>query len=559
MKKNLNWLASSALLVVACLVPQAFAASAKPNILLIVADDLGYSDLGAFGGEIDTPNLDELSKHGTLLQSLYVAPTCSPTRSMLMSGTDNHLAGVGNMAEMMTPHLTPEQMGKPGYEGYLNQRVAALPELMKDAGYQTFMVGKWHLGGADGLRPQQRGFDKSYVLMGGGAAHFKQTAPMQIASDAPEPVYRENDIKVELPADFYSSTNFTNKLIEYVDAGLGEKKPFFAYAAYTAAHLPSQAPDAYLRKYRGRYDQGYEVTAARRIEKLKSLGLVDAKATPVPMPKGVKPWSALSVEEKEYSARTMEAYAAMVDAFDHEIGRLINHLKDKGLYDNTLIVFLSDNGPEGNDWSKDVENDQWIPKHFDVSLNNIGRPNSFAYEGPAWGQVSAQPFRMFKAYTNEGGVRSASFMRLPFNDNPQRTDAVVTAMDVMPTILDVAGIKHPGTQYQGKTVEPMKGASALSMLQGKSHAVHDSTYTVGIELMGRNAIRKGNWKIVYSFDDGKGTWALYDLATDRGELHDLSSKHPDKLNELLTEWTQYVRQNNVISTGRDTTYPRRDY
>lgn len=559
MKRNVIWLVSSSLVIAVCLAPAAFATPAKPNVLLIVADDVGYSDLGAFGGEIDTPNLDELSRHSTQLETLYVAPTCSPTRSMLMSGTDNHLAGVGNMAEMITPHLTPEEIDKPGYEGYLNQRIAALPELMKDAGYHTLMVGKWHLGGGDGQRPQQRGFEQSYALMGGGAAHFKQTAPMQISSDAPEPVYRENDRKIELPVDFYSSRTYTDKLIEYVDESTRDKKPFFAYAAYTAAHLPSQAPDAYLQKYRGRYDQGYEVAAARRIDKLKSLGLVDAAATPAPMPKGVKPWSALNPEEKAYSARTMEAYAAMIDAFDHEVGRLITHLKEKGVYDNTLIVFLSDNGPEGNDWSKDVENDKWIPKHFDVSLNNIGRPDSFSYEGPAWGQVSAQPFRMFKAYTNEGGVRSASFIRLPFDNKRQRTDSLVTAMDIMPTVLDAAGITPPGAAYKGRSVEPMKGKSALPMLEGKSLAVHAPDYTLGIELMGRNAIRKGKWKIVYSYEGGKGAWALYDLATDRGELHDLSTRNPDKLTELLTEWSQYVQQNNVITTGRDTTYPRRDY
>ncbi|MBK5550661.1 arylsulfatase [Pseudomonas sp. TH03] len=560
MKRKLTWLACGSLAAAAaCLTTPVYAATQKPNVLLIVADDLGYSDLGAFGGEIDTPNLDELIKHSTQLETMYVAPTCSPTRSMLMSGTDNHLAGVGNMAELMTPNLTPEQMDKPGYEGHLNDRIAALPELMKDAGYHTYMVGKWHLGAADGLRPQQRGFEKSYALMGGGAAHFKQTSPMQISSDSPPPVYRENDAKIDLPSDFYSSRSYTDKLMEYVDSNLSDTKPFFAYAAYTAAHLPAQAPDEYLKQYRGRYDQGYEVTAAQRIKKLKALGLVDAKATPVPMPKGVKPWASLSSDEKAYSARTMEAYAAMIGSFDHEVGRLIAHLKEKGVYDNTLIVFLSDNGPEGNDWSKQSDNDKWIPKNFDVSLDNIGRTNSFVYEGPAWGQVSAQPFRMYKAYTNEGGVRSASFIRFPSNVELQRSDAVVTAMDIMPTILDAAGVKHPGIEYHGKTIEPMKGMSLLPMLKGKASTVHNKDYTLGLELMGRNAIRKGDWKIVYSYTDGKGAWALYDLKTDRGELHDLSGKNPGKLSELLTEWAEYVQQNNVISTGRDTSYPRREY
>lgn len=535
-------------------------ATTQPNILLIVADDLGYSDIGAFGGEIDTPNLDSLIKDGHQLRSLYVAPTCSPTRSMLMSGTDHHLAGVGNMAEMNTPHLTPEQQDRPGYEGYLNQRIAALPQLMQDAGYHTYTVGKWHLGAADGQRPAQRGFDKSYSLMGGGAAHFNQSAPMQIASSAPPPTYRENDAKVELPANFYSSRDYTAKLIDYIDAGRQQdNKPFFAYAAYTAAHLPSQAPDAYLKKYKGRYDEGYDVAAQRRIAKMKKLGLIEASVAVAPMPAGVKPWASLSAEQKAYSARTMEAYAAMIDAFDHEIGNLVAHLKAKGLYDNTLIVFLSDNGPEGNAWDKDEDNDTWIPAHFDLSLDNIGRANSFSFEGQAWGQVSAQPFRFFKAYTYEGGIRSASFIRYPNHIAPGFSNAVVTAMDIMPTLLDAAGIKHPGIEYQGKTVQPMKGMSMLPFLEGKADTVHNADYPVGFELMGRNAVRKDNWKIVYDYQSGAGTWSLFDLAKDPGELHDLAASNPKKLDELLIEWTQYVQQNNVISTGRDTTYPRRDY
>ncbi|NBA96271.1 arylsulfatase [Pseudomonas sp. R5(2019)] len=535
-------------------------ATSQPNVLLIVADDLGYSDIGAFGGEIDTPNLDRLIKDSRQLQSLYVAPTCSPTRSMLMSGTDHHLAGVGNMAEMNTPHLTPEQQDRPGYEGYLNQRIAALPQLMKDAGYNTYTVGKWHLGGADGQRPAQRGFEQSYSLMGGGAAHFNQSAPMQIASSAPPPTYRENDAKVSLPANFYSSRDYTAKLIDYIDAGRKQDdKPFFAYAAYTAAHLPLQAPDEFLKKYKGRYDEGYDVAAERRIEKMKKLGLVDAGVPVTPMPAGVKPWASLSAREKAVSARTMEAYAAMVDAFDHEIGNLVAHLKAKGLYDNTLIVFLSDNGPEGNAWDKDESNDKWIPAHFDLALDNIGRPNSFAFQGEAWGQVSAQPFRFFKAYTHEGGIRSAAFIRYPQRVSPGQSDAVVTAMDIMPTILDAAGIKHPGIEYQGKTVQPMKGMSMLPFLEGKARAVHNPDYPVGFELMGRNAVRKGNWKIVYDYQGGQGVWSLYDLAKDPGELHDLAASNRQKLDELLIEWTQYVQQNNVISTGRDTTYPRRDY
>jgi len=530
-------------------------------VLLIVVDDLGYSDIGAFGGEIQTPNLDALIGKGRQLTSMYVAPTCSPTRAMLMSGTDHHLAGLGNMAEMITPTLTPEQVDAPGYEGYLNDHVAPLPELMQAAGYRTLMSGKWHLGAADGRRPPQRGFDRSWALMGGGASNFKQSTPMAISSSAPPPVYRDNDTIIDLPDDFYSSRTFTDKMIEYLDQARHDEAPFFAYLAYTAPHLPLQAPDEFLAKYRGRYDQGYEHIAAARLANMKQRGLVAPDTALVPMPEGVKPWSSLSETERAYSARTMEAYAAMVEALDHEIGRLIEHLRINGQLDNTLIVFLSDNGPEGNAWDLDEDNIDWIPEHFDLSLDNIGRPDSFAFQGPAWGQVSAVPFRNFKAFTHEGGIRSAAFVVMPGRIASGRGEGIVSVMDIMPTILDLAGIEHPGLVYRDRNILPMKGISMLPWLEGRNDRVHNPDIPLGFELMGRNALRKGDWKIVYHHTDGKGAWALYDIGKDPGELRNLADEphHADKLDELLIEWAQYVQHNNVIVTGRDTTYPRRDY
>lgn len=530
----------------------------RPNVLLIVADDVGRSDLGAFGSEIATPNLDALVAHGRLLDTMYVAPTCSPTRSMLLSGMDNHLAGVGNMAEMITPHLTPEEVNHPGYEGGLNQRVAALPEIMKDAGYWTVMAGKWHLGGSDGMRPDQRGFERSYALMNGGASHFRQKV-MTITSDAPEPTYRENGKKIDLPADFYSSRTYTDKLIAYLQDSQRGGKPFFAYAAYTAAHLPLQAPDDELQKVRGDYDVGYDVIAQRRIDKMKRLGLVPSDAKPAPLPEDTKPWSALSADEKARSARTMEAYAALVADLDRNVGRLIDYVKASGQYDNTLIVFLSDNGPEGNKWDEDSGNAKWIAQTFDNSLDNIGRANSFVFEGPAWGQVSAQPFRLFKAYTNEGGIRSPAFVSFPGHVQPGRSEQVLTVKDLTPTILDFANIRQPGIEFHGHTVLPMQGMSMKPYLTGERKRVHVDDYVYGMELMGRNALRKGHWKLVYSYDMGKGRWQLYDLAHDRAELRDLSAKRPEVLEQMLTEWAQYVQQNNVVETWRDTSYPRMDY
>jgi len=524
------------------------AADPRPNVLLIVVDDLGYSDIGAFGGEIETPNLDALVRRGRHLASMYVGPTCSPTRAMLMSGMDHHLAGVGAMAEMLRSGLVPELVGKAGYEGYLNQHVAALPELMQAAGYRTLMAGKWHLGNADGLRPQQRGFDHSWALMAGGSAHFKQSTPLEIAPWDPPTEYWEDDHQVNLPEGFYSSRSYTDQLMAYLEKTSNEDAPFFAYAAYTAPHWPIQAPDELIAKYRGRYDDGYDIIAAARLAKLKQLGLVASDTLLVPMPDGVKPWAELSASERIVSARTMEAYAGMVDALDHEIGRLVKYLEDSGQLDNTLIVFLSDNGPEGNDRFPGMA--EWMQAHFDLSLDNIGRPNSFVFQGPAWAQVSALPFRYFKAHVYEGGIRAASFAVFPERIASGRSDHPVTAMDIMPTILDLADIQHPGISYQGRNILPMKGMSMLPWLEGRVDVTRAADIPLGFELMGRTALRKGEWKIVYNPKGGETAWELYHLYNDPGELHDLSASHSDKLDELLAEWMRYVQHNNVILSDR---------
>jgi len=553
-------LRSVCLLVLMLASPPAWPNTAKPNVLLIVVDDLGYSDIGAFGGEIETPHLDALIAQGHHLASMYVAPTCSPTRAMLMSGMDHHLSGVGNMAEILQRGSAPEQMGRAGYEGHLNQHVAALPELMQSAGYRTLMAGKWHLGLADGLRPQQRGFDHSWALLDGGAAHFKQTAPSKIIGGAPPPSYREDDRVLnlaDLPDDFYSTRTYTDKLISYLERTRHTGKPFFAYAAYTAPHWPIQAPDEFIAKYRGRYDTGYEAIAAARLARLKERGLIAADTPLVPMPEGVTPWDALGDLERAASARAMEAYAGMVDALDQQIGRLMKYLKDSAQLDNTLIIFLSDNGPEGGSVERYPDAIDWMHENFDLSLDNIGRRNSFVFVGPAWGQVSAIPHRYFKTHTHEGGIRSASFVVFPRRIATGRSAHPVTVMDVMPTILDAAGIQHPGISYQGRNILPMRGMSLLPWLEGRANAAHAADIPLGFELMGKTSLRKGDWKIVFNPDTDNTAWELYHLRSDPGELNDLADSHPGTLDELLIEWAQYVQHNNVILTGRGTAASRR--
>jgi arylsulfatase len=307
----------------------------RPNILLIVADDLGFSDVGPYGGEISTPALDQLAKEGVQLSNFHVLPTCSPTRSVLLSGMDNHRAGLGTMGEF----VTPEMEGVPGYAGYLNFEVAALPEVMRRAGYHTYMAGKWHLGAEENTSPHARGFEETFVLLQGGGSHWSDRKPLT----PPEAmVYRRNGKEVEsLPEDFYSSRYYTDRILEWIEQSRSDDKPFFTYLSYTAPHDPLHAPKEYIAKYEGKYDQGWDELRQTRLASLKRLGMVSNDAVPFPRLPNVKAWDELPPEERQLAARDMEVYAAMVDYLDEQIARIFDYLKEIGEYDNTMILFMS--------------------------------------------------------------------------------------------------------------------------------------------------------------------------------------------------------------------------
>ena len=423
----------------------------QPNILLIVADDLGFSDLSALGSEIQTPNLDSLLADGRLMLDFHAAPSCSPTRAMLMSGNDPHLAGLGMMAEARK-RLPPGTEVRPGYEGVLAGNVATLAELLHDAGYRTFISGKWHLGMQPAQQPQNRGFDQAYVLLEGGAAHFKQ-ANMDLQPNY-SATFLHNGEPIALPTDFYSSTWFTDRLIDAIDQPNPGNKPFFAFAAYTAPHWPLQAPDQYLAQYRGRYDQGYEAIAKQRLERQRKAGLVPADFPLDAQLEGVPSWASLSAEQQRQSARTMEVYAAMVSALDAEVGRLVAHLRQRGELENTLILFMSDNGPE----NASRVDPTWISQHFDNRLDNYGRRDSFLMIGSAWAQVSALPSRRYKMTTYQGGIRVPAFVYDPATIKAGRSEALASVRDIMPTLLQLAGAPMPGIKYRDRDIVPPQGS-----------------------------------------------------------------------------------------------------
>ncbi len=521
----------------------------RPNILLIVADDLGYTDIGMYGGEIETPNLDALALDGVRLTQFYVAPTCSPTRAMLMSGTDNHLAGLGNMFE----ELRVNQKGHPGYEGHLNTRVASLPELLKDGGYHTFMAGKWHLGLTEETSPAARGFDRSFGIVQGGGGHFNDM-PLVGPNRA---MYREDGKLITLPEDFYSTKNYSERILDYVENRPKDGKPFFAYLAYTAPHWPLQAPEASIKKYAGRYDKGYDALQASRFKKMQALGMTTTGMQITPRVPSEKAWDSLTVEQQQIESRKMEIFAAMVDDLDHYIGTVITALKERGEYDNTMIIFLSDNGPEGAHLEIGWDSlSKWVDECCDNSFENMGEEDSYIWYGPNWARAGAAPFRMFKGFTTEGGIRVPAIVHYPkLVPGGIIKNGMTSVMDILPTLLEVAEIDHP-KQFRGQEVLPLRGATMLPMLTGNSSTVHSEDYSVGWELFGRRAIRKGDWKIVWepaaTFWEPRDPliqndqWRLYNIANDPSEQFDLAEQEPDCLRALVAQWESYVEETGVI-------------
>lgn len=527
------------------------AESHQPNILLIVADDLGYSDLGSYGGEINTPNLDALAEQGLQMTNFYAAPTCSPTRAMLMSGTDHHLAGLGSMAEALPsqPHL----QGKPGYEGYLNERVHWLPALLQDAGYNTLMVGKWHLGREKGQWPISRGFDRSFVLLDGGASHFKATADQPTTSENRPYVHDDRYMEyTALPNDFFSSDYYTDQLIRYLKDNEGSNKPFFAYAAYTAPHWPLQAPEEYLHTYAGVYDEGYDAVRLARIERMKMLGILDENfmpASPLPASERFPHWSGLSDEQKRYEARKMEVYAAMVDNLDVNIGRLLRYLQETGQYDNTLVVFMSDNGAAAEDHKVFFGDGP----ETDDSYGNLGRVGSNINYGLRWAEVGAAPFYLTKGTPAEGGISVPALIKAPADMRRQgMVHHVARVDDLAPTFLQLAGVGDPGTAFRGTNRLPMTGRSIVPMLNSNEQ-LHDEQVELAGELFGNAYFRQGDWKLLAAspgLKPGGNTepfnWRLFNLASDRGETIDLSAQEPERVKVLKRAWQDYAERVGIV-------------
>jgi arylsulfatase A-like enzyme len=508
-------------------------AKKRPNILLLVADDLGYADIGCYGGIISTPHLDSLAASGIRFSRFHTAPMCAPTRAMLLTGTDNHIAGVGRQ------NLNTDVFG---YEGELSSRAIPFPALLREEGYHTYMAGKWHLGLTSAANPHNKGFEHSFVMLEGVGNHYNGKG---IFKDG-ESRYTEDGKTTSWPDGRYSTDLYTDKLISYIDGNKGDSIPFFAMAAYTSPHWPLQADSIYRNKYSGKYDEGYEVHRERNLSRLKEAGLVPGDAVLPPAHDSVRPWDTLSAMEKKKESRKMELYAGMVENLDDNIGRILNYLKEIGEYKNTIIIFISDNGAAGEDYFNEEEIRDYIQPAYDNSIENMGSATSLVSYGAPWAEAGSAPFRYFKEFTSNGGIIAPFIIAgAGVTRKNEIYHGTVTVMDLAPTMLEATSTSYP-ERWNGNKPYPLEGRSVIPFAGGRQKVVHDHTYAFGMEHSGYTMFRKGDWKINNSshpFDEAR--FELYRLTTDLAEKQDLRHEFPEKYAELLHEWQRFIRDKKV--------------
>jgi arylsulfatase len=511
-------------------VPHTEAVDRRPNFLVIMADDMGFTDLGAFGGrDISTPNLDELALAGIRFTNFHGHLSCAPSRALLIAGTGNHEAGLGTQVDIESFR------GQRNYERYLTHRVATLPEILRAGGYRTYISGKWGLGGPVEVDPVERGFEKSMVLLPSGGGHYEP-----IFHDAR---YTRNGQAMPEPSPpVFSTTLFTDALIEFLDEDRASQQPYFALFTPTAPHWPLHYPPGMRAAYAGVYAAGYEQQRSRRVAGAAAAGVLPDAGGAGDFAAQAEPWSSLAGNDMALQSRLMEIHAAMTEHMDREIGRLLRHMASIGALDNTLILFINDNGAQGGavfggprSYSEG--------RTFDNRPENIGAGDSWANLGQGWAEAATAPFRGGKASVYEGGLRVAAFARWAGREQaPSIERQLLTNMDVMPTMLELAGLAHPAPVFEGREVLPMRGRSFAGILNGDDVRVHPPDEAIALSSAGRHFMYRGDWKLLKELDTG---WELYNIATDPYERHDLAEAEPQKLREMLAEFERHARQANI--------------
>ena len=517
------------------------AQEARPNILVVLFDDAGFMDFGAYGSDNRTPNIDALAGKGTMLSRYYTSPFCGPSRAMLLTGLDNHQTGMGTLVET----LSPEMESKPGYSMVWKRDQATIASLLSAAGYQTFVSGKWGIGAVGANLPHAFGFQRSYVMDSTGGSNYSARPYLPGYNNVD---WFEDGKPVTLPEDFYSSRNLVDKLIGYIDQG-DAAKPFFAFLSLQAIHIPVQAPLPFIDAYDGVFDRGWDVMRAERHQRAVKLGLVPETTSLAAAPAAHRAWDSLSAEERAVAAREMQVNAGMVTAADFHIGRLLEHLGDAGKLDNTIVVITSDNGAEsGRTDIPGLANLAWqginLIEGFDTSPENLGLPGSLTAIGPEWAAVSSAPFNLYKFYASEGGLRVPLVVAGPGIAPQGIVGAPVHVADIAPTLLDAAGVAYDPGQFYGR--------SALDMLSGSADATYGPDESFAFEVSGNAAVYRGTWKITRNFPPaGDGQWRLHDLSVDPGEATDLSAANPEIFAEMLADYEAYAKRVGVIALEPD--------
>lgn len=513
------------------------AQSPKPNIVLILVDDMGFSDLGCYGSEIQTPNIDALAHNGIKFSNFYNNSRCCPTRASLMTGLSAARAGVGTMSNMIDSEKHDHGPKFPGYRGFINQQSVTIAEVLKTAGYATLMSGKWHVGSYEMNQwPLQRGFEKYYGCLDGAMRYFYPIEPRGIHfMNEPDTILRSTTDK-----PYYTTDAFTDYAIRFIaEEKSGKDRPFFLYLAYNAPHWPIQAHEEDIDKYRDTYMMGWDKLREQRYKKQLELGLIYPKWKLSPRSGNVPAWDSLGIKKQKEMALRMAVYAAMIDRIDQNIGKLTAALKKMGIAENTLIMFLSDNGAcaEGGVLGRgNIESLKDRNQSEDIST------------GEAWANASNTPFRLYKSYTHEGGAATPFFISWPKKIEARCGwyDEPTNILDIMPTLVQLAGADYPQT-YGGNSIYPMEGISLAPAFKGKSLKRTEPLYS---EHFGNAFIMDGDWKLVGKRVAGKnGTdvnkWELYNLKEDRTELNNLAEQMPEKVKQMSAQWMKWAKESNV--------------
>lgn len=548
-----------------------FAADERPNVLLIVADDMGLGDIAPFGSEIATPALSKLAAEGIRFSNFHASPVCSVTRGQLLTGANSIQVGLGSFDYS----YYPPSKGKAGYEGYLTDNALSIAELLRDQGYQTYHSGKWHLGsgGGHGKPPQDWGFSQTFGVYSGGSAHWDNkdmypspsAAEKAIEAGKKPPLtlqqFYENGNPVERVKGIFSDDLYTGKMIEYIEGGRNSGKPFFAYLALTTAHFPIQAPSALIEKNVPRYRElGYAGLKKERHQRLIDAGIYP-KETTFPGENAItKKWDALSDAEKNTQARIMATYAAMIESQDFYIGRVLDYLRESGQLDNTLIFYMPDNGPEGADAFGPLSNDlwvNWVGDHFDMSDAAIGTASSSRQIGLEWANATTGSLQWWKWFVAEGGVRVPLIVKPPTSSKFARmgelSSTTLSVKDVPATIMNYAGIEHPGDEYKGRAVAEPSGVSMRGFLEGSTDTVRTEEDWFAFELFGNGFVIQGDYKVMKLRKGmyGDGQWHLYNIVKDPGETTPIESQMQDRFESMMALYRNYEKTFGIVPVAED--------